>query len=240
MSEKREIYLNGKNKPGAVFWAVLMERSIQGEAVAALLDVAGAAAQAGARRISLGYMRTDMARNLIVEAFLKHSNSPNDVLVMLDADHTHPPETVVQLAGYPAEIGVIGALAYRRGGHFDPCWFVKGDDGELHAAMTWEEGQVYECAAVGTGAIAIKRWVFDELDKAGYPWPYFRYEYPEAGAVPSEDIIFARACMAAGVSHYCDTGLTTPHILTDYADGRQWREFVNSNKETNLAINQEA
>lgn len=226
MSERREIYLNGKNKPGAVFWSVLMERSIQGEAVAALLDVAGAAAQAGAKRITLGYMRTDMARNLIVEAFLQNSSGPNDVLVMLDADHTHPAETVVRLASYPAEIGVIGALAYRRGGHHDPCFFLADEKGELHAPMIWQYGEVYECAAVGTGAIAIKRWVFDKLTTAGYPWPYFRYEYPKAGAVPSEDIVFARACMAAGIPHHCDTGLMTPHILTSYADGQQWRQFV--------------
>lgn len=221
---------NGSNgtKPNRVMWALLMERSIQAEAVAAMLDVAMVCGSNGYERIDLGYMRTDMARNLIVQGFLQHAKDPNDTLVMLDADHQHPAHIVPQLARVPAEIGVIGAMAFRRGGHCDPCWYVRGDDGELHAPMKWDEGKVYECAAVGTGAIAIKRWVFEKLDASGYKWPYFRYEYPKAGAVPSEDIVFARACMAAGIPHHVDTGLMTPHLLTDVSDGRQWREFVNS------------
>jgi hypothetical protein len=168
-------------------------------------------------------MRTDMARNLIVKAFLEHSENDGDTLIMLDADHIHPPDILDRLARFPDELGVVGALAYRRGGNHDPMFFFRQPDGELHSAMTWDNEGVYQCDAVATCAIAIKRWVFQKLDESGWAWPYFRYEYPESGAVPSEDIVFARACEATGIPHHCDTSTLTPHLISDVADGRQWQ-----------------
>lgn len=215
-----------------VLWGVLMERSLPNEAVSSLLDVAGVCGKHGFKRIVLGYMRVDLARNLMIQAFLENSDDDDDVLVMLDADHTHPAHTVAQLASYPKAVGVAGALAYRRGGKHDPCWYVLDDNNDLRAAMEWDNEGLYQCDAVGSAAIAIKRWVFTRLNEAGYSWPYFRYEYPTEGALPSEDIVFARACINAGIKHHCDTGLMTPHILTDYADGRQWQEFIKTNGHT--------
>lgn len=227
LNENEAKYLEKWGKP-LVFWAVLMERAIQNEAVGALLNVASVCGARGYRKIELPYMRVDMARNLYVQAFLEHSTSDEDVLVMLDCDHAHPPYIVERLSSHP--VGVVGALAYRRGGECEPMFFMRESDGELHAAMTWDHEGLYECDAVGTGAIAIKRWVFKQLDEAGFRWPYFRYEYPTQGAIPSEDIVFARACEQAGIKHHCDTGLVTPHLMTDYADGRQWQEFLDKHR----------
>ena len=213
-----------------------MERSLSQEAVSALIDVATVCGHNGFERISLGYMRVDMARNLLVEGFLHHTKDPNDILVMLDADHSHPPNIVTQLAGLPPEIGVCGALAYRRGGNYDPCWFVKDENGLFHSPMQWVEGQVYQCDAVGTGAIAIKRWVFEKLNASGWKWPYFRYEYPTSGPVPSEDMVFAQACGRAGIPHYCDTGLITPHIDTRLIAGDEWKAFVELHKDEGITV----
>lgn len=217
-------------------WSVLMERNLSNEAVASLLDVAAVCGYNEFERITLGYMRVEMARNLIIQGFLEHTSNPDDVLVMLDADHTHPPNVVLQLASVPHELGVCGALAFRRGGNFDPCWFVRDENGDLHAPMKWNKGQVYQCDAVGTGAIAIKRWVFTKLDESGWKWPYFRYEYPEKGAVPSEDIVFAKACSKAGIYHYCDTGLITPHISTRLIQGDEWAAFVEQHIEQGIEV----
>jgi hypothetical protein len=72
---------------------------------------------------------------------------------------------------------------------------------------------------VGSGAIAIWRWVFDRLEEAGFGWPYFRYEYPaDYGYDQSEDVFFARCCYAAGVEHFCDTGVEVPHLIRAVAD----------------------
>ena len=225
------------NRP-KVCWGVAFERAIAHEAVAAMLDVAMHCGANNFTRISLGYSRIDTARNLFVEAFLKHTDDPNDVLVMLDADHVHPAWIVERLATAPPHVGVVGALAYRRGGNFDPCFYMADEDGGLHAPMTWEEGRVYECAAVGSAAIAIKRWVFKALDESGWKWPYFRYEYPmvRGEAFPSEDMVFARACMRAGIKHHCDTGTVTPHIRTETVEGREWAEFVKEHKNGGILL----
>lgn len=207
-----------------VFWSVLMERSVPGTAVGYLLNIATVAGARGYQKIELPYMRTELARNMIVQAFLDNSEDDNDVLVMLDCDHKHP-STILDMAHYPPEIGVVGALAYRRGGNHDPLFFLRGEDGLLHGAMQWENEGLYRCAAVATCAIAIKRWVFTRLAEAGHRY-FFRYEYPDDGKPPTEDMVFARFCEEAGIHHYCDTSLTTPHLIEEEADGRQWQAFL--------------
>lgn len=225
-------------KRNKVCWGIPMERSIQHLAVESLLDVAAVCGAAGFERISLGYMRVDMARNLFIDAFMKHCEDDNDVLVMLDADHIHPPNVVERLATAPDVVGVVGALAFRRGGNYDPCFYMADENGDLHAPMEWEEGNVYQCAAVGTGAVAIKRWVFTKLAESGWKWPFFRYEYPteNGSAIPSEDIVFARACMRAGIHHYCDTGTIIPHLRSATVEGVEWAEFVKANKNGGILV----
>lgn len=207
-----------------VFWAVPSERSIPGDTFGALMNVAVVAGARGYTKIELPYMRTDLARNMIVQAFLDNSDDDNDVLVMLDCDHKHP-STILDIAHYPPEIGVVGSLAYRRGGNHDPLFFIRGDDGLLHGAMQWEKEGLYRCAAVATCAIAIKRWVFLRLAEAGHRY-FFCYEYPDDGKPPTEDMVFARMCEENGIYHYCDTSVTTPHLITGWADGSQWEKFL--------------
>jgi len=208
------------------------------EAVSAFLDIAMFCGAANFERIDLGYMRTELARNSFIQVFMQHCKDPNDVLVMLDADHLHPPNIVDRLASAPPQVGVVGALAYKRGDKFDPCFYFADENGGLHAPMVWDEGKVYECSAVGTGAIAIKRWVFEQLKESGWGQPFFRYEYPtEPGeAMPSEDIVFARACMRAGIKHHCDTGTVTPHLRMTTVEGHEWAEFVKEHKNGGILI----
>jgi hypothetical protein len=171
-------------------------------------------------------MRTDRARNVVVEAFLERSRNPDDVLVMLDCDHEHPYYIVDRLAGHPSEHGVVGALAFRRYSPNDPVFFAFDEDGGMHSPEYWVRNGVYQCDVVGSGALAIKRWVFDRLEKVGFGFPWFQYEYPEKwGYDQSEDVYFARCCYQTGIKHYCDTGVEIPHLIRAVADERLWRKL---------------
>lgn len=215
-----------------VFWAVLYERSIMFESTEELLDIAAAAGKLGYRRLSVPYTATDNARNHLTRAFLTLSQHPDDVLVMLDCDHVHPTDVIQRLAVHP--VGVVAALAFRRGPPHDPQFYVRDGDGVLQQpAEIGELGEVLaEGDLVGTGAIAIKRWVLDELADYGFEWPWFRYEYPEGSLNrPGEEIYFASICEEAGIRHYCDVSLESPHLATTLIGRRTWESYVKKHPE---------
>jgi hypothetical protein len=94
-------------------------------------------------------------------------------------------------------------------------------NGDIHHLANFPPG-LYEMAQVGTGAIAIQRWVFDELDRQGLgPW-YFRYDYrvgPQGELhMPSEDMHFGELCRQAGIPHYVDTSFESPHVALGFVD----------------------
>ena len=216
-----------------VFWAALMERSIPEIGASALMNVAMVAGANGFTRIAVPYMRVDWARDMIVRAFLDGTTDPNDLLIMLDCDHQHPQDILVKLASHPPKMGVVGALAFRRGPPYEAMFFMRDKQGILRSPAEWEPG-CYKCDAVGTGAIAIRRWVFTELDKHGYTWPHFRFEYPpESGYNKSEDIVFCENCCASGIQLYCNTSVVSPHIGTYLIDDKLW--FEQNMQRANLA-----
>lgn len=210
-----------KAKP-LVFWSMLKERAIRDLAVGPALVLSGYAGRSGLVLLDLEYMRTDIARNRLVDRFRRDAHSPDDVLIMLDCDHRHPTDILHRLAGRPSEYGVIGALAFRRGPPHDPLFFFRDDHGQLINLRRWERGVFYQVAAVGTGAVAIRCWVFDALEDAGFKPPFFRYEYPDDGTYPSEDLYFCKLCEQAGIGVYCDTSLCTPHLIDGLADEETW------------------
>ncbi len=204
-----------------VFWSALLERSVHNYAVSSLLDVAMAAGMNNFARIGVMYSRTDAARNLICHSFMQLSRSKNDVIVMLDADHKHPASIVERLSSRPE--GVIGALAFRRSAPYEPMFFVRSDNGKLRKPGEFEP-IVYECDAVGTGAIAIKRWVLDELMRQGHNY-FFKYQYTDTDWRSSEDMHFAKICEDAGIKHHVDCSLETPHLRTAQVTSKEWFEF---------------
>lgn len=207
-----------------VFWAVLMERSIEEHAANALFAVAGHCARLGYTQIRWPYQRVDVARNSIVHVFRGQAQSPDDTLIMLDADHIHPADIVERLVKH--DIDVVGALAFQRGEPFAPCWFTYNQG--FHAGYSWDGMTgVMAVDAVGTGAIAIKRRVFDTLAANGFGPYFFQAMYPDLaavdlkGALPpaaSEDLWFATTCMQMGIKHHVDLDLVTPHITIGGAD----------------------
>lgn len=209
-----------------VFWAALMERSIQEYAVNSLLDVAmQCGAQENYVRLKLPYTQTATARNTLIESFLENSDNPNDALVMLDCDHIHPIDVVPRLIAN--NVGVVGALYYRRSVPHDPLMFLRGQDGQLRSIVNWTENKtLIPCQMVATGAIAIRRGVFDDLKAKGFDAPYFRYEYNEKGDQISEDMYFGKVCELAGITHFCDVTLQIPHLTTATVERHSWDQWA--------------
>jgi hypothetical protein len=213
-----------------VFWAALIERTVVDHAVNTLLDVSMEAGGRGYVRIRWGYSRTDIARNEIIRTFKKVSENPEDFLVMLDDDHLMPPDVITRLVKW--NVDVVGALAFRRGPPYFPCWFTRMEDGQTHIVLDWGEPGLIPCALVGTGAVAIKRRVFDMLDEAGYGWPYFRYTYPPGNEIlPSEDIYFGNICEKCGIPHHVDTTFCIPHLSSSLVDQSTWKQYQNDHPE---------
>lgn len=211
-----------------VMWSCLPDKAINEYAFVADLAVASRAGNLGYSYITSNCQRTDVARNKLCAAFRKLAQDPNDVLVMLDGDHTHPYDTIERLVAHDPAQGVVGALAFRRGEPFFPCYFLRDVHGKLSIPLEWT-GDLTPCVVVGTGAIAIRRWVLDKIADAGYPAPFF-YEYDDAmfatGEFRSEDITFGLICEKLGISHYCDTALITPHLITSAVDQTAWAQYA--------------
>lgn len=207
-----------------VYWTELAMPFHNGFAHRAMIQVAMAATRPGYAYMPIPYRTTDLARNTAVSIFIQWTDDPEATLIMLDADHAHPVDVIPRLASYSKEYGVVGALAFKRDGDPLPCWFTSRDDGVLVYPTGWENLHgLVQCTIVGTGAIAIKRWVFDKLEEAGFKYPYFRIPYVETfvgrenianpNPWPGEDVYFGLACRDAGIPHYVDIDFCTPHLV---------------------------
>jgi hypothetical protein len=151
-------------------------------------------------------MRCDVARNTYAADLLK---SEHTHLLMLDSDHIHPPDIVQRLARWmvedPARL-VVGGLNFRRGEPFDPCAYVKDEDGAVLGLTDW--GDLVECHSIGTGCILISREVFERI-----PPPWFGYDVTAFPEYPSDDIFFCNLCRQHDIKLFCDTTTTSPHLI---------------------------
>jgi hypothetical protein len=216
-----------------VWWATLKERTTLDVAGDSLEKVAMFCGHAGFTKLSLPYMRTDAARNEYAKAFLEKSQQPTDVLVMMDNDHTFQadivPRLVADISDEEHGVGVVGALAFKRGEPFEPCFFTRGPDGDLHSMVDWEQG-IIPGTVIGHAAVAIARWVFEKLLATGHPYPFWRYTYTDGvWASPSEDMWFGRICEEAGITHWCDTRLECPHLILGQVDKNTWDMYLRAN-----------
>lgn len=193
----------------AVFYAPLLVPGISPEVINCLLGIERHSTRLGYHRLECDGNITDQARNLICLAFLEHSRSPDDTLVMLDTDHLYDASIVEKLAAHRRP--VVGALYFGRREPYLPMFFVRRD-GQLAHLDKWPRPGA-ACAVVGTAAIAIKHSVFEALQDAGFEYPWFRYEYVDKSRHrPSEDMYFGKCCEQVGIPHYVDTTLSIPHL----------------------------
>jgi hypothetical protein len=181
--------------------------------------------------LKVGYARVDAVRSRLADAFMQLAKDPDDALVMMDCDHELPVDIVEALASEPHHVGVCGALAFRRGQPYDAQFYFRSSkDGKFYNLVDWEPG-LHECTFVGTGAVAIKRWVFDKLIETGRQQPFFRYKYIEGNVTtfPTEDVYFGELCEAAGISHWCDTRIEVPHLTQMRVTRETWEQYKRDN-----------
>ncbi len=207
-----------------VIWAVPLERAVADKAVISLMNVAQRAGQLGYDRVICPYGRTDAMRNYIATKFQEMTAddpNPDDTLVMLDNDHDHPHDVIERLV--ENDVQIVGALAFRRGEPYDPCFFIRSEDGAAyHAAAEYEKG-LYKCDAVGHAAIAIKRSAMDRMAES---FPFWRYEYQDGTLhMPSEDMYFCKLAQRHNIPIYCDTRIVCPHLTHRWISEDTWGEW---------------
>lgn len=193
-----------------VFYAALYTETMNHQAVNSLIGIAECVGNS-ALRLWADPDRTDNARNHFVAKFIEMATSDNDVLIMLDADQVHPADTLFRLVAW--NVDVVGALYFKRRAPYEPVFYNR-EDGVLKPPTHWKFG-LLPCAVVGTGAIAIRRRVFDKLKTAGFEFPWFRYVYADRStAFDSEDMYFGKCCEQAGIQHHVDTSFVSEHLMT--------------------------
>lgn len=176
--------------------------------------------------VQQSYQRTDVARNEMAKTLL---NSDCTHLLMLDIDHNHPYDIVARLGRWVREDPkklVIGGLNFRRGAPYEPMAYWLTEDNKYRHVPT-DTGELIEVDAMATASMLVAREVFEKLEP-----PWFRYEYKREseGKHTSEDMVFCRACKAAGIKLYVDTTCTSPHLIDSFVDRavfERWAENDN-------------
>lgn len=212
MPEEAERFAHNRR----VWWGVLLERCNYDMSTQAVMNFAYRMGQRSMRYpqqlwqpIMSEYKRTDIHRQGFAEVFMTLSDRPDDTLVLLDIDHNHPVTTGMRLVAH--DVPVVVPLMFRRGEPYDACALRRFPDGELRHLRSFQPG-LHRMDAVGSGAIAIQRQVFERLMAAGHEW-FFKYEYlTKPNRAPSEDLYFSKICEEAGIEMYVDTEFETPHI----------------------------
>lgn len=172
------------------------------------------------------YSRTDINRNRMAKWLLENPEYTH--ILMMDLDHLHAADIVERLAAWVLDDPsrqIVSGLHFRRAAPFDPCAYVFGVDGKLHAPIDWKPG-LYEVHALGHGSILIAREVFEALAP-----PYWAYTYDavEENIYPSEDLWFSHICREAGIKLWVDTTVTSPHIINNIVDADTFHRYIKEN-----------
>jgi len=148
----------------------------------------------------------DGLRNKIVEEAMSIGASR---LLMPDLDQTYPVDTIPKLLAH--NLPVVGAMVHRRYPPFDPILF-KGKINHFEIIEDWEDGDLVEVDATGSGCIMYDMRVFHELPP---PWFKFRPNPDDnyAGIV-GEDIGFCSDLRDAGYKIFVDTSIKCGHLST--------------------------
>lgn len=203
--------------------AIPMERNVPDSAFLHFYAIA----QKGWPLFARLYGRTDFNRNEFAKTLLE---SDYTHLIMLDLDHLHAPNIIEQharwLIDHPERL-VIGGIHFRRGEPFDPCVFLRGEDKKLYAPADWPKG-LMQVDAIGHGSILISRKVFEQIQP---PWWIYDYSNVANWIFPSEDLYFCHLLNQAGIDIWCDTTITSPHIIQSSIDESAFRLFIEDHPE---------
>jgi hypothetical protein len=173
------------------------------------------------------------ARNRLVVEFL--DNHPEcDWLWFCDTDMVFPPDTLHRMIAraHECDVKILGALCVivtSEGAV--PTLFVPDDDAITHVMLDYEDNQVVELAATGTGCLLVHRDVLEDMrmKSAGSIHSWFGYDQytTDAGEWElGEDVSFCLRAREAGWKVYVDT---TMHVGHHKSSKVYWPEDVRTN-----------
>jgi hypothetical protein len=140
--------------------------------------------------------RNELARQMLLRG--------DEWLFFVDDDQAFAPDLLNRLLSHEKEI--VAALCLRRDEPYAPFCFTDIYEDGTYQPIDLREHAVDELVsvmAVGTGAMLIRREVFEELDD---PW------FPTEET--SEDMLFCREARWHGFDIYCDLGARLGHMTT--------------------------
>lgn len=204
----------------AVFIPMMQALPYADEVIPAFLEIA----RQGPVFLYLNYGYAERVHNLAAWEFLA---SEYTHLLVLDSDHTHPPDIIQRLARHVIEDPdrwIIGGLNYRRTAPYSPCILMEYE-GKAARPVEWNETGLMEVQSMGTANILIARQVFERLDP-----PWFINEYnPAIHTTGGYDGYFCNKAREAGIKIWCDMGLTSPHMTTARINERTFRTHLKMN-----------
>jgi hypothetical protein len=170
-------------------------------------------------------MVVDWARNDLARKAAAHINEYTGQkfthLLWLDDDHVFEADLACVLARH--NLDMVSALYYARVGKTLPVVYVKGDgDDYKHFPLIVPPNCLFECDAVGFGAMLMRRDVFDRV-----PEPWFTIDYRSG-----EDIAFCVSAKKQGIKIHCDGQYKLGHIAVPRVVGHQdYLKYMNENQD---------
>lgn len=159
----------------------------------------------------------DGLRNNIVEQAFQSGCSH---LIMMDLDQIYPVETITKLLSH--RLPVVGCLIHRRYPPFDPL-IVRGEINKYKTINEWQEGELVEVDATGTGCLMFDMRIFEALEP---PWFRFRPNPdPAKGGVVGEDFGLCSDLKAAGYKIFVDTSIKCGHLSNMVVTEELWRLY---------------
>lgn len=168
----------------------------------------------------------DGMRNRIVEDAKMMGTSH---LLMPDMDQTYPANTITKLLEH--NLPVVGAKVHRRYPPFDPIMF-KGKINAYERIDKWEDGELVEVDATGSGCLLYDMRIFYDL-----PSPWFKFQPnpdPEKPGGIGEDVGFCSKLKEAGYKIYIDTSIKCGHLSTMEITEETWWLFKSLNKKKEI------
>lgn len=151
-----------------------------------------------------------LARNQMADAM------EGEWLLQLDMDHSFEPDLLARLLNLMNKydrpdyrVGVVGGLYLHKQPPYNPTiWQFTGQEDQTVPILNWPEGEVLEVGVIGTGALLVKRWVFDRIEKELGEKPFSVSEYK---GLVGEDFAFARRCRKLGIPMLVDPRIEGHH-----------------------------
>lgn len=157
-------------------------------------------------------LRNNLVRNA------KHNNCTH--IIMMDVDQLYHPLTIPRLLSHKQP--VVGALVHRRYPPFDPL-MLKGRVNEYETIDKFNDGDLVEVDATGTGCLLIDLRVFDAI-----PEPWFEFvDNPSGIGIVGEDIWFCTKLKQAGYKIFVDTSVPAGHLSTLSVTGETYQLYKN-------------